>query len=1193
MSKLTILALAISVACSAAHAGDSAKIVVPAGSQPPSGFQKLADYGSYAVWRGPAAGAPRGSDGIHVLVDADVLQFDRMRLDTQSSVIEPPAGFALRVPSGSALQLIQFVGPLKGQWLEQVRAAGAVPVQYIDSNGYLVWADGAARSRLAEMVEAKSVVQFSQPLPSFVKLETSLFGRLQAQTPWNAGTVRVTVQVYRHAGVETTRKALDALGLKPLGGWSPILDYDNAEFLMTLDQVRAVIEYPDVYWVGESHEDELFDEVQAQIIRGHFNAGQTGPLSEGYLPWLNAVGFPADPSVYPIVDIADDGVGNLTTNSGDPTLHVLGTTANATRVIYNQTCGPTDAIGAHGHINANIALGYDVRENATTPGARFPGAYQRGQGMNPYGRIGATRIFSGGGTFSTSACGGNYSGILQASYAAGARISSNSWGCSSCASSYEVRAQQYDTFTRDASPTTAGNQQLITVVAAGNSGSGAGTVGAPALGKNVLTVGASENQRPVDENGNWTDGCSIGPTGADNAMDVIGFSSRGPAPGNRVKPEVIAPGTHITGTRGATSLSGGACDVARPVGNTTYAASSGTSHSTPAVSGVASLVWWWIANGRGALSFDGGSPSAPTPSLMKAWLIGHPTYLTGVSANDTLPSNVQGYGMPNLETMFGTTPTWVGNEAQTLTETGQEWSWDGAVSDSAKPLRIVLAYTDAPGALGTSPQVNNLDLEVTVGGTTYKGNVFTGRWSTAGGTADNRNNYEAVFLPPGTTGAVQIKVKGFNIAGDGVPGNADLTDQDFSLVCSNCVREPTFTLDVTPTSHTVCTAQASSVPFNISTGSILGFTTPITLSATGNPAATTANFSANPVTPGGVSVLTIGNLAAAPAGTSTIAVQGIAGSQQASRSVQLSLFSAVPPTFALSAPANAATNVALAPALSWAASAQAASYRVDIATNASFASIVYTAVVQGTSHTVATALSSSTTYYWRVTAINPCGNAVSVVRTFTTIPLPGDCPVNTAAVPVYETGFEGDNSAWTSSGTGNTWAESTARANSGTKSFLAVDPVTATDQRLVSPAVTLPSGQLPLALLFWSDQTLEDRTGGCYDGVFLEISTDAGTTWTAMGGAQLQVNPYQGPLAGTNNPATGQNAWCGDPITWARHVVNLDSYAGQTVRFRYRLASDASVGRAPHGFYLDDVKVQACASTVDLIFANGFDSPTP
>jgi len=170
---------------------------------------------------------------------------------------------------------------------------------------------------------------------------------------------------------------------------------------------------------------------------------------------------------------------------------------------------------------------------------------------------------------------------------------------------------------RDADLVEAGNQELIIFFSAGNSG-GAATIGTPGNGKNMITVGASENFRPTDEDGDWTDGCGIGPTGADNAMDVISFSSRGPAPGGRAKPEVIAPGTHIHGT--ASTNAGyngtGVCDQFRPSGQTTFAASSGTSHSTPALAGVGSLVYYWIENGLGGIITDG--PTTP-PSPAKVW----------------------------------------------------------------------------------------------------------------------------------------------------------------------------------------------------------------------------------------------------------------------------------------------------------------------------------------------------------------------------------------------------------------------------------------------------------------------------------------------------------------------------------------------------------------------------------------------
>ncbi len=1198
MRRISLLAAAIAATLSAAHAADSAKIVLPAGVAAPADYQKLADYGSFALYRGNPSAMPRGVAGAQVLAEADLLQFDRLRIDTQTSAIVAPAGFSLNNPVGPALHLVQFVGPLKDAWLDQVRATGAVPVHYIESNGYLVWADASARSALSGLAAQKTMLQFSEPLPSFVKLGESLFARLQGTQATAAGTlIPITVQMFRHAGGGATKQALAALGLKPSVDWSPILGYETARYDATLDQVRQIVERADVYWVGEVHERTLNDEVQAQIIRGYFNANQSGPASEGYLPWLNALGFPTDPAQYPVVDISDDGLGNRTVNTGDPTLHELGNIASPTRVVFNQTCGSAALNGnidGHGHINTNIVGGYDLRTNATTPGARFPGEYQRGQGMNPYARVGSTRIFNSNGSFDQSGCGNTDTGVIKAVYTAGGRISSNSWGCRTCAGTYDDGSQAYDVGTRDADLTVPGNQQLITIFAAGNAGPGAGTVGTPSNGKNMITVGASENQRPVDENGNWTDGCGTGPTGADNAMDVIGFSSRGPSPGQRIKPEVIAPGTHITGTRGSPSDGTTVCDASRPVGNATYASSSGTSHSTPAISGVASLAWWWIANGKGALSFDGGSASDPTPALMKAYLISHPTYLTGVSGNGNLPTNAQGYGMPNMQALFDETPTFLANQTRVLGATGETWTWVGSAVDPTKPVRIALAWTDAAGAIGTSPQVNNLDLKVEYGSSTYLGNVFTGQWSSTGGTADIRNNYEAVFIQPGTADAINITVTGFNIAGDGVPGNADTTDQDFAIVCSNCAQNATFTLAVDPAELSVCTEDTASVPFNVSAGSILGFSTPPTLSVSGNPANTTTSFSVNPVPLPGNSVLTIGDLGLAAPGTSTLTVTGTAGSEVKTREVDLTLFTADPAAFTLATPAANAQNVALSPELTWAASAQASSYLVEVATDFAFTNVVWSGSSTGTSVTVGTALDSAATYYWRVIAENECGETeVTTAFAFTTIPLPGDCPVGVTPTTVYSTDFEGDNSAWASTaGEGSAlWTISGARTHSGTKAFLAQDVTVRSDQRLVSPSIALPTGKLPLSLLFWNHQTLEDRTGGCYDGTILELSTNDGVTWTQVPPSQLQVGAYTGPI-GTNNPITGLQAWCGDPQDWTRYVVDLASYAGQSVRFRWRTGTDGSLGRLPDGFYLDDVRVQACGALSDVIYVDGFD-PAP
>ena len=67
---------------------------------------------------------------------------------------------------------------------------------------------------------------------------------------------------------------------------------------------------------------------------------------------------------------------------------------------------------------------------------------------------------------------------------------------------------------------------------------------AEATAKNVITVGAAEGVRA-----SGTDGCGVPNAGADSARDIIDFSSRGPTDDGRLKPDLVAPGTHITGAR--------------------------------------------------------------------------------------------------------------------------------------------------------------------------------------------------------------------------------------------------------------------------------------------------------------------------------------------------------------------------------------------------------------------------------------------------------------------------------------------------------------------------------------------------------------------------------------------------------------------------------------------------------------------
>jgi hypothetical protein len=589
----------------------------------------------------------------------------------------------------------------------------------------------------------------------------------------------------RHDGRHETEKKIESLVVEPLSAWEPVLKYQNLKAVITSSALEKVAQLPDVVWVGAYHAPELMDERQGQIMAGYLDSSQAMPAGPGYLNWLKERGFSDDPEKYPIIDITDDGIGNGNAGSaaGDTTFRITGNPNLSSRLIYLENCTKAaDASGpnGHGHINASIAGGYDARAGEPFQDSL---AYQRGMGINPFGRLAGTRVFNGT-IFESDSCGSSYLSILKQSYLAGARIINNSWGCTvgDCTSQYNAAAQAYDTAVRDADDSTPGNQELLILFSAGNVGS-PGSVGSPANAKNVLTVGGSENVRP-----SWTDSCGIGPTQADNLQDIWIRSSRGPAPGGRVKPDLVAPGTHVTGTASTSPLYNGSniCNQYYPPSQQLFTASSGTSHSVPAVAGFASLASYWLGEKFGIEN--------PSPALLKAYLITNTRYLTGGGANDDLPSNNQGYGLPDMRHAFNDSARIIFDQDQTplLDDSGQSWSLHLQAADKTQPVRVVMAFTDSPGILPNlindplHPRVNDLDLVVQTTGKTYLGNEMDGQWSKTGGEADSVNTVEAVFLPPGVTAPIEVQIIGTLIAGDGVPGVGDSSDQDFVLICDNC-----------------------------------------------------------------------------------------------------------------------------------------------------------------------------------------------------------------------------------------------------------------------------------------------------------------------------------------------------------------------------------------------------------------------
>jgi subtilisin-like proprotein convertase family protein len=770
-----------------AEDGSKMRVIVyndPVTGQPPASLATskdaslLADYGSFGLWALPAEIARRNNLSISH-------EFDTIEL--RGGTVLPTARNTLQLPSAKAEQfwLVQFIGPIKPEWVAKLTQANLQIVTYLPHNAYVVWLpDVPQSSKQATLIFNQPEINWAGEYKPAYRLAPDL-SQTSIQNP--AEPVTVTVQIYNTSSTAATLSRLTSLSQKIVKKPSSLLNLTDVTLQLRRVDLPLVASYPDVFNVESWQPPVRRDEIQNQIIAGNILTSDNKriPNGPGYLAWLSSKGFPLTPGSYPLVDVVDDGVDNGTTTPLHPDFHQNGISGtNTSRLLSVQNCtadSQADGAGGHGNLNAGIIAGFN---NRTGSPYRDVGNYLVGLGVSPYGRIRNTKVYDNFGIYDITNCGNTDAAIVRRTYEAGAIITANGWGTAS-SGNYNATARAYDILTRDASAIVTGNQQILHIFAAGNSGPGSGTLDSPASAKNVLTVGATENVR--DEG--IADGCRY--TNADNADDLASFSARGPTADGRIKPEIVAPGIHVQAQASqsdAFATSGSVCggpnnfvpgtDPYYPANQTLYTWSSGTSVATAGVAGAVSLIY----NYYGRVWQQNATPS---PAMAKALLLSTPRYLNGQNTGGTLPSPAQGWGGPDLNRLFEGTPRILLDQTTILTATGQTFTLAANVVSATQPVRVVLVWTDAPGATVGSSYVNNLDLEVSLGGQTYRGNVFNGAVSASGNVADSKNNVEAVYLPAGISGSMVVRVRATNLPGDGVPANEFNLDQDFALVVYN------------------------------------------------------------------------------------------------------------------------------------------------------------------------------------------------------------------------------------------------------------------------------------------------------------------------------------------------------------------------------------------------------------------------
>ncbi len=782
------------------------------------GGRLLADYGSYQLYQVDQVRTGLVQSGaVEIRDDGNLVRLNAATIDTSAAIV-PAARQATSSNRGNRMHLVQFVGPVKPEWRDALKQTGVRIVSYIPQNAYLIYGDVPTLAKVHSLTGSASFVQWHGDYLDDYKIHPA--ARLvDAQgNPRQLSTDLFAIQLVEDADANPATLALiDHLELEPVRRQYHMLHYVNLFVRLRPQDLPTLATQPDVVSIQPYGEPRKLDERQDQIVAG--NLSGTAPSGPGYLAWLtNVVGFTQaqfDESGF-VVDISDSGIDDGTTTPGHFTLYELGDTNKPSRVVYNRLEGTPNrdskiqGCDGHGNLNAHIVCAYN-NQPAGFPQTDSAGYYYD-LGVCPFVRVGSSVIFDPA-NFTNP----NYANLMSEAYNDGARISNNSWGDSGADGAYNSDSQAYDALVRDAQPSGStfpvdGNQEMVIVFADSNDGPGSSTISPPGTAKNVINVGGTENVRSMStanggNNSSGYDGCDSRDSDATNANDILSFSGRGPCLDGRAKPDLVAPAVHITGgapqnfpppspggtgsalpcflTIDANDI--GVCGVPGsgtvgasnffPVGQEFFTESTGTSHATPAVSGACALLRQYFINQL---------LSPPSPAMTKAYLMNSARYLTGLGGNDTLWSNSQGMGELDLGMAFDGVPRILQDELATnlFAKSGQTRTFSGTITDPTKPFRVTLAWTDPPGSTTSAALDNDLDLTVTIGCTTYKGNVFKGDHSVAGGFADHLNNVESVFLPAGVTGDFTVTVTADNLTSDAL-GNGDTMDQDFALVVYN------------------------------------------------------------------------------------------------------------------------------------------------------------------------------------------------------------------------------------------------------------------------------------------------------------------------------------------------------------------------------------------------------------------------
>jgi len=683
--------------------------------------------------------------------------------------------------------IVQFAGPIQQSWKDEVAAEGAEVLDYIPDFAFKVRMNPGIAQRVGQKSFVSAVVAF--------QAQFKLGSDLKRDGEANLYHVRIE----RGSDFGLVRSLIARTG-------ADILGFENDTVIVSANSafVDAIAQVDDVASISNYHLNEKFSNSNGPALND--KAGDI--IGAGV---ANSRGYDGSSQT---AAVSDTGIGGGTTTTAHPDIpssrvaaifNWPGAAGGCFQSVTND--GSVDVDSGHGTHTAGSVL------SAGEPGGQgrgvAPAAHLVFQSTENWATITSfCQIFGGWPANGYFLIGlpGDLKTMYQQAYDAGARIHSNSWG-SSVAGDYTADSAETDSFVWT-------NRDMVITFSAGNEGTDANSdgvvdndsIGSPGTSKNVITVGASENQRtdnyPCDTSLTYTshDTYQTGQTcnsmggnqanflgtygqrypadfpanplfsdvTAGNSKQMASWSSRGPTDDTRIKPDVVAPGTWILSAYSSLHQEGYGDPLNPQNGvyqwdgwgtpyNSEYKYMGGTSMSNPIAAGGATVVKDY---------YNKAHFINATAALVKATIINSAVDMQdenndGANDNDfPIPNNHEGWGLVNLDGATDGTIAFVEEAAGLSTGGSQAFN----VTTTGGPLKVTLVWSDYPSTdTATINLVNDLDLTVSGPSGTFRGNVFSGGWSATGGSADRRNNVENAYIQSPVAGTYTVTINAFNI----------------------------------------------------------------------------------------------------------------------------------------------------------------------------------------------------------------------------------------------------------------------------------------------------------------------------------------------------------------------------------------------------------------------------------------------